>query len=138
MDQFVPFFQFRRAPPPKNRSRARRSGRRARHRPAPNQVYDNYYSVLNHNTASEFILHFLKLHCLQNAIVTTRMHSSRMRTVRCNGHLSCHSPLATPTTHAPPRHTHTLAWHVPPMDRMTDACENITFPQLLLQKVNMP
>ena len=63
-------FQFRRAPPPKNRSRARRSGRRARHRPVPNQVHDNNYSVFYQNTPSECILHFLKLQCLQNAIVT--------------------------------------------------------------------
>ena len=25
--------------------------------------------------------------------------------------------------------------HLPPVDRMTDACENITFPQLLLRTV---
>ena len=28
--------------------------------------------------------------------------------------------------------------HLPPVDRMTDACENITFPQLLLRTVKIP
>ena len=45
-----------------------------------------------------------------------------------------HTPLSctSPTTHAsatPPRHA------CPLVDRMTDACENITFPQLLLRTV---
>ena len=38
-----------------------------------------------------------------------------MRTVRCSGLLSCHAR--------------------PPPDRMTDASENVTFPQLLLRTV---
>ena len=100
------------------------------------------------------------------------MHSSRMRTVRCSGHLSCHAcmPLAThtPLPHMPPAmhaslphlphtplpHTHPchtclpLATHAPlprmppchtphPMwtEFLTHACENITFPQLLLRTV---
>ena len=120
---------------------------------------------------------------------TTRMHSSRMCTVCCSGHLSCHAcllpcmppplchacpppctPHAThapchahlllctpPTMHAPlpciPPAMHTLTvmhallphmspcytcppCHVqPPLDRMTDACEGITFSQLLLRTV---
>ena len=57
--------------------------------------------------------------------------------------LTCHACL--PATHAPlamhtPCHAHSPATHAPchacpPMDRMTDACENITFPQLLLRTV---
>ena len=45
-------FQFRRAPPPKNRSRARRSGRRPRHRPAGNQVWYHLFTKkeLKHGT----------------------------------------------------------------------------------------
>ena len=108
------------------------------------------------------------------------MHSSSMRTVRCNGCLSCHAhppkchacpphsamhaphlpcmpPLSRmpPAMHAPVPHTHPCytcpapgmhapllahplchvcpATHAPPTDRMTDACQNITFPQLLLR-----
>ena len=69
----------------------------------------------------------------------TRMHSSRMRTVRCSS-----SPLGgvcpagclpggggrgvyTPLPPHPP----------PPVDRMRDAYENITFPQLRLRTVTM-
>ena len=55
-------------------------------------------------------------------ITKTRMHSSRMRSVRCSGRLSCHTP--------PP-------CMPPPVDRITDACENITFMRLLLRTVNM-
>ena len=139
--------------------------------------------------------------------IKTRMHSSRMRTIRCSGRLSCHvHPPATrppplchvhPLLHAPPAmhalcHAHPLPcippphsdesmvcfhkWflctpslpcmppsphifpfamhtsfttHTPlrhacrpspythPPDRMTDACENITFPQLLLRTVKI-
>ena len=72
----------------------------------------------------------------------TRMHSSRMRTVRCSGRLSCHtctpSPCMPPyTTHAPLCHACPPLPHTHPMDRMTDACENITFPQLLLRTVKI-
>ena len=95
------------------------------------------------------------------------MHSSRMHTVHCSGRLSCHAhslPRMPPfnthapfTKHAPLCHTYLLhhacpplfAMHVPfamyvplchahpPVDRMTDACENITFPQLLLRTVKI-
>ena len=47
------------------------------------------------------------------------MHSSRMRTVRCSGRLSCHAP-------------HSL-W----TEFLTHACENITFPQILLRTVTI-
>ena len=47
-----------------------------------------------------------------------------MRTIRCSGR-----PLRP--MHAPPRHV------CPPMNRMTDACENMIFPQLLLQTVTI-
>ena len=59
------------------------------------------------------------------------MHSSSMRTVYCNGRLGgggvlpgglCLAGMCTP----------------PPVDRMTDACENITFPQLLLRTAKSP
>ena len=73
------------------------------------------------------------------------MHSSRMCTVRCSGHLSCHA--FPPAMHSPAMHA--LAMHAPPathaprhaavspVDSMTDACENVTFPQLLLRTVNI-
>ena len=61
--------------------------------------------------------------------------------------LSCMPlPHMPPATHAP-CHAHPLATYPPamhdprharsPVDRMTDACENITFPQLLLRAVIM-
>ena len=78
------------------------------------------------------------------------MHSNRMRTVRCSGHLSCHThphhhacpPLHTPPAHAPPSH-HTSSLPCTPAPRagtlcharppppprtefLTHACENIT------------
>ena len=86
----------------------------------------------------------------------TRMHSSRMRTVRCSGRLSCHAR-PPPATHAPLRHTRPSVPHTPPLPRtpllrhaclplchacpllctefLTHTCENITFPQLLLRTV---
>ena len=86
----------------------------------------------------------------------TRMHSSRMCTVRCSGHLSyhphplqcmppathtplCHAcplPHMSPATHAPllliPPAMH--APPSPPVNRITDACENITLPQLRCER----
>ena len=100
-------------------------------------------------------------------ILQTRRHSSRMRTVHCSGRLSCHTPPchahppamhtstmhsppathappchACPLPHMPPHHVHPPAMHAAPathgaVDRMTDACENIIFPQLLLRAVNI-
>ena len=51
----------------------------------------------------------------------TRMHSSRMRTVRCSSRLLGE---VSAQVHAG-IHTHT-----PPVDRMTDRCKNIALPQL--------
>ena len=67
------------------------------------------------------------------------MHSSKMCTVRCSGRLSCHAR-PSPATYAPPPPCTPLSCMPPfathaPVDRMTDACENITFPQLLLGTV---
>ena len=40
--------------------------------------------------------------------------------------------------HMPPAATHPwAATHAPPVDRITDTCKNITFPQLRLRAVNM-
>ena len=51
-----------------------------------------------------------------------------MRTVCCNACLSCHArPPPSPCMPPSP--------HMPPVDRMTDACGNITFPELLLRTV---
>ena len=55
--------------------------------------------------------------------ILTRTHSSRMRTIRCSRGVS-------------PQGGGGSAWwgclphHHPPVNRMTDICENITFPQL--------
>ena len=74
-------------------------------------------------------------------IHTTRMHSSRMRTICCSGHLSCHAcpPAMHAPWHAPPAMHTTPSPCMPPspVDRMTDACENITFLQLLLRMVKI-
>ena len=68
----------------------------------------------------------------------TRMHSSRMRTVRCIGRVEfgwglCLSggclPREVPAQEG--------GVHLPPVDRMRDACENITFPELLLRTVTI-
>ena len=79
------------------------------------------------------------------------MHSSRMPTIHCSGSLS-YQAYPPPAMHAstgampqPPCHacptpaTHALspATRPLPVNRMTDTCENITFPQLLLRTVIM-
>ena len=96
-----------------------------------------------------------------HSICITRMHCSRMRIVRCSGHLSCHTcplpympphhacppamhvsspcharPLAMHSTHhacplqyMPPCYAQPLPHMSPPVNRITDACENITLPQ---------
>ena len=72
-----------------------------------------------------------------------------MRTVRCSGRLSCHACPPPPAMHAPhhaypPCHTCPSPCHAwphcqayphphhahPPVNRITDTCENITLPQL--------
>ena len=75
------------------------------------------------------------------------MHFNRMRTVRCSGCLSCHRalpllphtppyamhpPCMPPAIHALNMHASHRARPPPSVDRMTDTCENITFPKLLL------
>ena len=47
-----------------------------------------------------------------NLCNTTRMHSSRMRTVRCSGRLSCHTRMPPCCTYPPAMHAPTT--HVPP------------------------
>ena len=71
----------------------------------------------------------------------TRIHSSRMRTIRCSGRLggegAVHPQADTPPAQfmldTPPPSQ--MLGYIPPVDRMTDVCENITFPQLLLRTV---
>ena len=97
------------------------------------------------------------LTCCQEVISSlTRMHSSRMRTTRFNGHLyrgeylsqggvcpgscvqrvcqeGCVQGMYTPThrqTHIP-----RSRGRYPPSNRMTDRYQNITFPQLYLRAV---
>ena len=55
------------------------------------------------------------------------MHSSRMRTARFSGHLlgGMQPPLYA-------------GIHTPTVNRMTDGCKNITFPQFRLRAVKMP
>ena len=63
----------------------------------------------------------------------TRMHSSRMRTVHCTGHLRGCLPLRVSAKGG----VHPL-WNqrqTPPVNRITESCKNITFPQLLLRTV---
>ena len=53
------------------------------------------------------------------------MHSSMMCTVRCSGR----------PRDLPPKGVSVYGGLPGGLDRMTDACENITFPQLLMQMV---
>ena len=98
--------------------------------------HTNHWTILNEK-AGEW----------QAEFVITRMHSSRMRTARFSGRLSCtHAPpnslpcmppllSCTPfTTHAPLAmhsplpHTHpSFATHALPPNRITDRCKNVTF-----------
>ena len=67
-----------------------------------------------------------------------------MRTDRCSGHLFCHDArslppprhVLPPVMHAP-CHARSPATHAPPLwtEFLTHACENITFPHLLLRTV---
>ena len=81
----------------------------------------------------------------------TRMHSSRMRTVRCSGRLGgclpggclpmeC-LPQGSPQEGGvcPGVYTPWTQKQTPPspVNRITDRCKNITFPQLLLHMVNI-
>ena len=63
----------------------------------------------------------------------TRMHSSRMRTVGCSGHLLGGGGMSAwgCLPGGLPR-----GWTPPPCGQ-TDTCENITFPQLLLRMVKI-
>ena len=62
----------------------------------------------------------------------------------CN-HTCPHNHACPPTMHAPHSHTHTplqpcmppTTTHAPPVNRITDTCKNITFPQLRLRAVKM-
>ena len=107
----------------------------------------------------KFILSKVRLNFLSNNSVQTRMHSSRIRTVHCSGHLGGCLPRGGVCPGwevclggclpqgvclwgvCLPRRWGVLSESVcsggvhPLVDRMTDACENITFPQLLLRTV---
>ena len=72
-----------------------------------------------------------------NIFLTKRMHSSRMRTVRCSGRpggmsaqgcVSAGGVVCLPVGVCPGGCL--PASNPPPVDRMTDTCENITLPQL--------
>ena len=78
--------------------------------------------------------------CCKRLNILTRMHSSRMRTIRCSSHLgrgclprrvsACQGVSAQGVS----------AWHegcTPPPRGQTDTCENITFPQLLLRTIKI-
>ena len=54
------------------------------------------------------------------------MHSSRMRTVRCIGHRGGSAQGVYAWGGVCP----SVCWDTPPLNRMTDTCENITLPQL--------
>ena len=66
--------------------------------------------------------------CKEEDGISTRMHPSRIRTVRCRGCLSCYTRLPTPSTmHAPLRPTCPLPHmppllHVPPPSPLHHAC----------------
>ena len=79
---------------------------------------DNSFMVYLH-------LKFIKRLWLALPLGSERMHSSRMPTVRCSGHLSCHThplPCMPPDMHAPimhaPCHAHPLPWMPLPSPHM--------------------
>ena len=100
---------------------------------------------------------------LQIKFEKTRMHSSRMRTVRCSSRLrgggggcllggvcllgevsACRGGVCLPGGCLPARGVVCLGGvclpggvHLPPPRGQTDTCENITFPQLLLRTVKI-
>ena len=83
---------------------------------------------------------FLKVNCDWSIHMNkTRMHSSRIRTIRCSGSLSCHAQPTPPTfaTHASSPRTSPSPCTPLPHRGQTDACENITLPQLLLRTENI-
>ena len=75
-------------------------------------------------------MQFILLILTPSKLLFTRMHSSRMRTVRCSCHLSCHAyhpplshmPIAmhAPLCHARPHHACPLP-HMPPLPCMSPA-----------------
>ena len=91
-------------------------------------------------------------YCLKRTIPGTRMHFSRMRTARSSSRARGVSTRQPPRTRHPPGSRHPSEqeppWEQtpqtrhppgtrqppgadpPPVDRITDACENITLPQL--------
>ena len=108
--------------------------------------YSNFSRSINNLTFWE---------SLDANVPITRMHSSRMRTARFNGHFggrgrilgslplglgrgSVHPPGQTPPgRHAP---LPISFWDISPppwTEFLTHACENITFPQLLLRPVKI-
>ena len=71
-----------------------------------------------------------KTYCLQ-----TRMHSSRMRTVRCSSRLL--GDVCLPKGGGGCLPAKRVGGCTPPPCGQTDTCEKITFPQLLLRTVKM-
>ena len=82
-------------------------------------------------------------HEVLNIYHKTRMHSSRMRTVLCSGRQGTCLPEGCLPGGVSARGVSAMegclpsaCWDTPtPMNRMTDGCENITLPELLLRMV---
>ena len=99
--------------------------------------------------------HACPLPCMPPSMHTLLPHMPPAMHTPCHMPTLPHMPPGThathtpPATHVPPGHAcqppctppcnaHPPAMHAPaPVDRMTDACENIAFPQLLLRTVKM-
>ena len=90
---------------------------------------------------SKFISCFFAVNCAKifgpqeklrpKRTIHTRMHSSRMRTARSSSRPGG-SPSGTPRDQAHPHGTRPPPGtrHPPPVNRISHACKNITFPQL--------
>ena len=95
----------------------------------------SFFTVLNFFADQYVNIALGKIRSISHVFITrTIMHSSRMRTIRCTGHLSCHA--CPPSCTAPLSHMPAPAMHAPPWTEfLTHDCEHITFPQLLLRTV---
>ena len=88
------------------------------------------YGQIHCSSSSKYIGNCLNLkYASKQLSKKTKMHSSRMYTVRCSSRLLGGGGLC------PGESAQGGVCQTPPVNRMTDACENITLPQTTLRTV---